>query len=252
MSRNEAQIRFEMIENRIPNKMAIPNEGDLKREGERPREPTCNNTQTLPHRHKPASGVFLSPTQPTIVLLNVCTHQRSPWLAQPVVDEILKRVWGEALAWLVGRYVLMPDHLHLFCAPGAQPAPLDRWVSYWKRLFTLQALNPTWRWQVGHWDTRLRRREGYEQRWQYVLQNPVRRGLVARAEDWPYPRRAEFVAVVRICRGGEHSRQKPLRLYPREGRASCEPVMDKTWMLILRPSLPVTLDSVLALMTGWT
>jgi REP-associated tyrosine transposase len=156
------------------------------REGERPREPFLRNAQSLPNRHRPASGVFLYPNQPTIVLLNVCTHQRNPWLAQRVVHEALKQVWGEALAWLVGRYVLMPDHLHLFCAPGRQPVPLDRWVSYWKRLFSSQADNPTWRWQVRHWDTRLRSSESYEQKWQYVLQNPVRKGLVARVDDWPY------------------------------------------------------------------
>jgi len=157
-----------------------------RREGERPREPLWRNTQSLPNRHRPASGVLLYPNQPTIVLLNVCTHQRNPWLAQRVVHEALKQVWGEARAWLVGRYVLMPDHLHLFCAPGGQPVPLDRWVSYWKRLFSLQADNPAWRWQVRHWDTRLRSSESYEQKWQYVLQNPVRKGLVARVDDWPY------------------------------------------------------------------
>jgi len=161
-------------------------EAGLKQEGECPLEPHSRHAELFPERHKPASGVFVHPTQPTIVLLNVCTHQRHPWLAQPVVHESLKRVWEEALAWLVGRYVLMPDHLHLFCAPGVQPVSLDRWVSYWKRLFSLRADNPTWRWQVKHWDTRLRSSESYEQKWQYVLSNPVRKGLVARVEDWPY------------------------------------------------------------------
>jgi hypothetical protein len=88
-----------------------------RREGERPREPFLRNAQSLPNRHRPRSGVLLYPNQPTIVLLNVCTHQRNPWLAQRAVHEALKQVWGEACAWLVGRYVLMPDHLHLFwCA----------------------------------------------------------------------------------------------------------------------------------------
>src|SRR5688572_19591476 len=88
-----------------------------RREGERPREPFLRNAQSLPNRHRPASGVFLYPNQTTIVLLNVCTHQRTPWLAQRVVHEALKQVWGEALAWLVGRYTPMPDHLYLLCAP---------------------------------------------------------------------------------------------------------------------------------------
>ena len=46
--------------------------------------------------------------------------------------------------------------------------------------------DPAWRWQVGKWDTRLRRSESYHDKWEYVRHNPVRKGLVTRAEDWPY------------------------------------------------------------------
>ena len=48
--------------------------------------------------------------------------------------------------------------------------------------------NPTeYRWQEGKpWDTRLRRSESYQEKWQYVRENPVRKGLVENADDWPY------------------------------------------------------------------
>ena len=39
-------------------------------------------------------------------------------------------------------------------------------------------------WQRHFWDTQLRRSESYDQKWQYVVENPVRAGLVARSEDW--------------------------------------------------------------------
>jgi hypothetical protein len=33
----------------------------------------------------------------------------------------------------VGQYVIMPDHIHLFCSPGRLPVPsLKQWVEYWK------------------------------------------------------------------------------------------------------------------------
>ena len=36
------------------------------------------------------------------------------------------------------------------------------------------------------WDTQLRRWESYAQKWEYVRNNPVRKGFVTIAEDWPY------------------------------------------------------------------
>jgi putative transposase len=140
----------------------------------------------FPGRHKPASGVRIEYGGPTIVFLTVCTHHRVPWLAQVDVHEHLLAAWRESQAWLVGNYVLMPDHLHLFCAPRALDIALNRWVSYWKRRFTQRTRHPEWTWQSLHWDTRLRRAENYTTKWHYVRQNPVRKGLVNDADDWPY------------------------------------------------------------------
>jgi putative transposase len=43
--------------------------------------------------------------------------------------------WANAKSWLVGRYVVMPDHIHLFCAPATiPPGPLEQWVRYWKNV----------------------------------------------------------------------------------------------------------------------
>ncbi len=80
----------------------------------------------------------------------------------------------------------MPDHLHLFAAPHDLAIPFNRWMSYWKRLFTQKANQPEWRWQALHRDTRLRRSESYTEKWNYVRDNPLRKGLVTRSEDWPY------------------------------------------------------------------
>jgi hypothetical protein len=32
----------------------------------------------------------------------------------------------------------------------------------------------------------LRSSESYSEKWDYVVENPVRAGLVGRADDWPY------------------------------------------------------------------
>ncbi|MBI3418018.1 MAG: hypothetical protein HY043_22240 [Verrucomicrobia bacterium] len=137
-------------------------------------------------RHKPASGVRITLGEPTIVFVTVAAEHRVPWVAQPRVHEFVKQAWNEAQAWLVGYYLLMPDHLHFFCAPRDLNIPFDRWLTYWKRRFTINAQNPEWRWQSHKWDTRLRRSENYHDKWVYVRENPVRKRLVTNPDDWPY------------------------------------------------------------------
>jgi putative transposase len=87
----------------------------------------------------------------------------------------------------LGRYVIMPDHLHLFVR-GDQNFVLGNWVKGLKRaiLKTCLIQSQTPFWQPGFFDHLLRSDESYAQKWEYVRQNPVRAGLVTCAEDWPY------------------------------------------------------------------
>jgi len=53
--------------------------------------------------------------------------------AKPDIVALLLDCWRKANHWLVGRYVIMPDHLHLFCAPAKLPVtPLKQWVRFWR------------------------------------------------------------------------------------------------------------------------
>lgn len=144
-------------------------------------------------RKHPASGVLISLHQPTIVFVTTCTRDRKPWLANGDAHRFLREAWAHSEGWLVGRYVLMPDHLHFFCAPQKLEFSLAKWMTFWKRSFTRLAKNTEWKFQTGHWDTRLRREENYEQKWSYVRENPVRASLVARAEDWSYQGEMNFL-----------------------------------------------------------
>jgi putative transposase len=65
-------------------------------------------------RKHPAHGVRISLAEPTIVFLTVCTKDRGPWLACGEAHQALLDALKAAGTWCVGRYVLMPDHLHLF------------------------------------------------------------------------------------------------------------------------------------------
>ena len=144
----------------------------------------------LPRRKRPAHfPVIERHNRSQIVFVTVCTKGRRRCLASAIVHAALSASWASASQWVVGRYVILPDHVHLFCTPASIDAiPLAGWVKYWKRLSTLGLRAPLadFAWQRDCWDTQLRVGESYSEKWHYVCRNPVRHGLVAQPEDWPY------------------------------------------------------------------
>jgi putative transposase len=80
----------------------------------------------------------------------------------------------------------MPDHLHLFAMPGGGSATFDRWIQYWKSMFAKAVRNRDLRWHPAAFHHRIRSWEGAEEKRRYMMMNPVRAGLVARPEDWPF------------------------------------------------------------------
>ena len=58
------------------------------------------------------------PIKAVLQFVTVCVDKRRPLLARPEIVSLLLDSWRKADRWLVGRYVVMPDHLHLFCAPA--------------------------------------------------------------------------------------------------------------------------------------
>ena len=145
------------------------------------------NSQVEFHDRKhPAHGVLYVAGKPTIVFDTVCTKDRKPWLANDDVHRLLCEVWVDASMWLVGRYIIMPDHIHLFAAMTAHEIEFRNWVRYWKSNFTRRLKVADFRWQTADWDTRMRTPEQYEEKWDYVRFNAVRHKLVERPEDWPY------------------------------------------------------------------
>jgi putative transposase len=135
---------------------------------------------------RPAHGVKFVEGQPTVIFDTICTKNRSPWLATPEVHSLLIETWSKANLWLVGRYVIMPDHIHLFAWETEDSIPYENWVKYWKSQFTKMHKQPAHQWQADHWDTRMRTFETYESKWYYVRQNPVRAELVSETDQWPF------------------------------------------------------------------
>jgi len=82
----------------------------------------------------------------------------------------------------------MPEHIHLFVR-GGPDFVLGRWVGMLKQALVKARDSPKagrQSWQEGFFDHVLRSHESYAEKWNYVQDNPVRAGLVTRAEDWRY------------------------------------------------------------------
>jgi putative transposase len=144
-----------------------------------------NNT-FFPKRNRPNRGVLIKENEPTLAFVTICTKNRKPWLATDLVHGLLRNIWTEASYWKVGSYVIMPNHVHFFAWPGRLYADIDDWVQYWKATFTKRSQRADWRWQRASFHHRIRSDESAEARRVYMLQNPVRAGLVEKESDWPY------------------------------------------------------------------
>ncbi len=136
----------------------------------------------------------LSPFPPNpIVYLTVVTAERRPVLACAAASDSLREIWSHSPGidgWTVGRYVLMPDHVHLFARAAPEAKPLARWMQTWKSLSSrrltreLSLAPPLW--QKDYFDRFLRSADNYSEKWEYVVANPVRKGLVRSPEAWPW------------------------------------------------------------------
>jgi putative transposase len=144
----------------------------------------------LPVRKRPVHLPSIAKrNRSSIQFVTVCVKGRRPILGNDQAHTLFRSVLRDDSVFRVGRYVIMPDHVHLFCAPNTYPAePLSKWVKYWKSRFTSAWENDSTGklWQRDFWDRELRTGESYSEKWAYVRENPVRAGLVVTSDQWPY------------------------------------------------------------------
>jgi putative transposase len=84
--------------------------------------------------------------------------------------------------WYLVLLLLMPDHLHALVSIGGETS-LSKVIGNFKRTTGKFA---EVQWQRNFFDHRLRGDEDPLGKSAYIRQNPVRAGLVASADDWPY------------------------------------------------------------------
>ncbi|MES2476948.1 MAG: transposase [Verrucomicrobiota bacterium] len=130
-------------------------------------------------------------TDHPVYFITTCTDHRQKLLADCASHVAFQQfcLKGRDRGVFVGRYVLMPDHLHLFVGIPPGEMTLSLWMKSLKN-----TMSKHWRmkgieaphWQKGFFDHLIRSDESHHEKWRYVRENPVRAGLVCDADDWPF------------------------------------------------------------------
>lgn len=126
-----------------------------------------------------------------VYFLTACTAERKEILAHTELHRafVIFARQAQCYGTWTGRYVIMPNHLHLFAAFSTRGPSLSQWMKSLKNSLSksLRARGVTApHWQKGFFDHILRSKESYAEKWEYVRLNPVRAGLVRSPEEWPY------------------------------------------------------------------
>jgi putative transposase len=86
-------------------------------------------------------------------------------------------------------FVIMPDHLHLLITLRGD-VPIEKAMQLIKGGFSYRLKRDFGYqgevWQRGFSDARIRDGQSFSQHRAYIVENPVKAGLVDSAEDWPY------------------------------------------------------------------
>jgi REP element-mobilizing transposase RayT len=138
----------------------------------------------LPHYQKNDRALFVT----------FCCGCLDP-LPESVRDIVLRHcLHDQGTTAAIHAVVVMPDHVHLLLTPLRDvDGNLHSLVEILQGIKSASAhslnralgrLGPVW--QEESFDRVLRSDESFEQKVEYIRQNPVRRGLVTRPEDYPW------------------------------------------------------------------
>ena len=70
-----------------------------------------------------------------LYFFTTCTADRRPLLGTKDALDMLSDIWqrsSELDQWYVGRFVLMPDHVHFFASPSQEAKTREVWTKMWK------------------------------------------------------------------------------------------------------------------------
>ncbi len=117
-----------------------------------------------------------------------------PFVANALI-EIARRFEFE-----VSAYSVMPDHVHFLVTAIAEGADFRRMVAAWKQRtgYEWSRRHGSKLWQHGYWERVLRDNDNPLSVCRYIIENPVRAGLVAHPADYPLSGSTQY-EIQHIC-----------------------------------------------------
>ena len=126
-----------------------------------------------------------------IYFITICSEKRRAIFRNPLraraAIESLKSI-STSMGILVHAFCVMPDHVHFLLEGKNATSDVLRFVAQWKQStgYTFRHQLPRRFWQRRFYDHVLRRAEDSESVAWYIWMNPVRKGIVARPEEYPF------------------------------------------------------------------
>lgn len=127
-------------------------------------------------------------------------YRRRPYLATPqarsFVEETLEQV-RRSYGFLACGYVIMPEHVHLLVSEprrGTLRAALQIFKQTTARQLRSDSATPFW--YARYYDFNVLTDRKRIEKLRYIHRNPVKRGLVAKPEDWPWSSFAHYATGI--------------------------------------------------------
>jgi len=114
-------------------------------------------------------------------------ERRALFLAEATAQLMITTVQGyrDKGSFTLHAFVVMPDHVHVLLTPAAE-VPLEKTIQLMKGGFSFRLKNRLDVWERGHFDRRIKDREGYDACVKYIHDNPVKDGMVSEAAEYVF------------------------------------------------------------------
>jgi len=125
----------------------------------------------------------------TFFITSVTWHRTPLFRSQPKAELMMDVLvhYREQMRYVLHEFVIMPDHIHVLLTPKTS---LEKAVQFIKGGFSYRAKKDLGSnmeiWQKGFSDHRIRDEGDYREHASYIRQNPVRKHLCEREEEFLY------------------------------------------------------------------
>jgi len=144
----------------------------------------------MPHRRPPRLPTFDYRGAYRYFVTCCAVERRRVFVEDQVVRSLVQQILhaGAKHRFAVLAYVFMPDHLHLLVEGQTADADFRAFMRFLRRRTAIEYRRLTLLklWQDGYYERVLRKDDATPAVISYILDNPVRAGLVENATDYPF------------------------------------------------------------------